>query len=79
MTFLNDRLASFHRVADPRGTYPQSLRQCPERYPRLPHSPIAQKASGLYFLLLMSPFVWGVRVTWREAYFRSSFKTPPDT
>ncbi|MBI5579656.1 MAG: hypothetical protein HY895_10930 [Deltaproteobacteria bacterium] len=54
MAFLNDRLAPFHRVADPRSTYPQSLRQCPERYPRLPDSPIAQKAPGLYLLLLTS-------------------------
>ena len=54
MAFLNDSLAPFHRVADPRSTHPQSLRQCPERFPRLPHSPIAQKAPGLYLLLLTS-------------------------
>jgi len=54
MAFLNDSLAPFHRVADPRSTHPQSLRQCPERYPRLPDSPIAQKAPGPYLLLLTS-------------------------
>ena len=45
MAFLNDRLAPFHRVADPRSTYPQSLRQCPERYPRLPSVPNSTEGS----------------------------------
>jgi hypothetical protein len=52
MAFLNDSLATFHRVAQ--AHQPQSLRQCPERYPRLPDSLITQKAPGLYRLRLTS-------------------------
>ena len=52
MAFLNDSLATFHRVAQ--AHQPQSLRQCPERYPRLPECLITQKAPGLYRLRLTS-------------------------
>ena len=50
----DDSLSPFNRVPYSRRTDPQSLRQGPERYPRLFHSPITEKALCLHFVLLTS-------------------------